>query len=66
MLLKLVLSLAHLSLLFGQFVRGLAAGARIFQIGNHSTLSKKKGVYWNLIKQQQANDDENMSERKSG
>ncbi|XP_042894585.1 mitochondrial potassium channel ATP-binding subunit isoform X2 [Parasteatoda tepidariorum] len=36
-------SLAHLSLLFGQFIRGLAAGARIFQYMNLSPEIPLKG-----------------------
>ncbi|XP_054713948.1 mitochondrial potassium channel ATP-binding subunit-like [Uloborus diversus] len=36
-------SLAHLSLLFGQFIRGLAAGARIFQYMNLSPEIRLRG-----------------------
>ncbi|CAL1270222.1 unnamed protein product [Larinioides sclopetarius] len=41
-------------------------GGVVVETGNHSSLCMKKGLYWNLIKQQQANEDEIMSERKSG
>ncbi|XP_055948459.1 mitochondrial potassium channel ATP-binding subunit-like isoform X1 [Argiope bruennichi] len=64
---RTVLVIAHrLSTIQNADMIAVVKGGVIVEIGNHSTLSKKKGVYWNLIKQQQANDDENMSERKSG
>ncbi|GFR30602.1 mitochondrial potassium channel ATP-binding subunit [Trichonephila clavata] len=64
---RTVLVIAHrLSTIQNADVIAVVTGGVIAEIGNHTTLTKKRGLYWNLIKQQHVKEDEIIFERKSG
>ncbi|GIY07380.1 mitochondrial potassium channel ATP-binding subunit [Caerostris darwini] len=65
---RTVLVIAHrLSTIKDADVIVVVSNGAIAEIGNHSSLSKKKGLYWNLIKQQNAKEEEIAPEiRKHG
>ncbi|KAG8186459.1 hypothetical protein JTE90_009218 [Oedothorax gibbosus] len=63
---RTVLVIAHrLSTIQNADVIAVVKGGVIAEIGNHSSLTKKKSLYWNLVKQQQSKEEEN-SDRKNG
>ncbi|GFS43568.1 mitochondrial potassium channel ATP-binding subunit [Trichonephila inaurata madagascariensis] len=64
---RTVLVIAHrLSTIQNADVIAVVTGGVIAEIGNHTTLTKRRGLYWNLIKQQHVKEDEIIFERKSG
>lgn len=62
---RTVLVIAHrLSTIQNADVIAVVTGGIIAELGNHATLNMKKGLYWNLIKQQQSEEEHVIKEEK--